>query len=61
MFTPPLADRAGRGDLCATIDRLAKDYLTLLARGERDAAKAVERRLDQAKHRFYKLYGKKER
>ena len=49
MFTPPLADRAGRGDLCAMIDRLAKDYLTLLARGERYAAKVVERRLDQAK------------
>lgn len=59
-FCVELADRAGRGALCERVDRLAKEYLRLVDRGETFEAKRLERRLDQARRDFHRLYGKKE-
>lgn len=57
-FAPPLTDKAGRGALCARIDALAKDFMRHRARGEYHEMKQVERRLDQARADFHRLYQK---
>ena len=59
MFAPPLADKAGRGELCALIDRLAKDLVYRKERMDRDEYGRVQRKLDEARTRFHNLYGKK--
>lgn len=56
-FAPPIPDRSGRGALCARIELLAQEWMRLLARGEREEAGRVERRLDQARAEFRRLYG----
>lgn len=59
-FTVELTDKAGRGALCERIDRLAKEYVKLVSRGEAHEARCLEARLDAARRDFHRLYGKKE-
>lgn len=59
LVNPDLPDRAGFGAMRTLIDRLVKDWRRLLDRGEHYDAKFVERRLDQARLDFHRLYGRK--
>lgn len=56
---PALPDRAGRGTLCATISALAKDFGQAVERGDQEESSRIERRLDQSRAKFYRMYGRK--
>jgi hypothetical protein len=59
MLTPPIPDRAGRGELCAKIDAITKDLLASCPEGtrpDRDKCERLGARLDKERQKFHRLY-----
>jgi hypothetical protein len=59
MFRPPIPDKAGRGELCEVIDRLAKAVVEARPDGvkpNQDELPRLVHRLDQERAKFHKLY-----
>jgi hypothetical protein len=59
MFAPPIADRAGRGTLCAIIDQLTKEVVQARPDGvkpNKDELPRLLARLDRERTKFHQLY-----
>ncbi len=59
MFTPPLPDRAGSGDLRRQVDMLAKEAGVLSQKDTVEAKEDLRRvlhRLDKVRAQYHKLY-----
>lgn len=64
MYEPAITDRAGRGDLCRTIDRLIDDVKLYGRDGALPNPEELQRvlfRLDKERSKFHRLYGYKPR
>lgn len=53
----PLPDKPGQGEVYAKVRRLTDALSQAADRGERHEAKAIARRLDQAREDFHRLHG----
>jgi hypothetical protein len=62
MFTPPLPDRAGAGDLRRLLDTLAKEAMQYRGQDsprDREELRRVLNRIDKVRAQYHMLYNKK--